>query len=112
MIELIHPWFLALLPLPILAYWLLPASQGQGGAALRLPFHRRFGELGGPSQLKARATSGDGHLGLDGWVVSGIDSDLTLALDVARGLGVSMPSAGLLAQQLARLFAVPDPKRR
>ena len=40
------------------------------------------------------------------------EKDLTLALEVARQSGVAMPSAGLLVQQLARLFAVPDPKRR
>jgi 3-hydroxyisobutyrate dehydrogenase len=40
------------------------------------------------------------------------EKDLSLALSVARGVGVSMPTAGLCTQQLARLFAVPDPKRR
>jgi 3-hydroxyisobutyrate dehydrogenase len=40
------------------------------------------------------------------------EKDLTLALDVARGAGVSLPGTGLLAQEVARLFAFPDPKRR
>jgi hypothetical protein len=37
---------------------------------------------------------------------------MSLALSLARSVGVSMPTAGLCTQQLARLFGVPDPKRR
>jgi 3-hydroxyisobutyrate dehydrogenase len=37
--------------------------------------------------------------------------DLSLALDVARQVGVSLPGAGLCAEQAARLFALPDPDR-
>lgn len=40
------------------------------------------------------------------------EKDLTLALSVARGVGVSMPVGGLCTQQVARLFGVPDAKRR
>jgi len=40
------------------------------------------------------------------------EKDLTLALSLARSVGVSMPAGGLCAQQVARLFAVPDTKRR
>jgi len=40
------------------------------------------------------------------------EKDLSLALDVARRAGVSMPQTALCNQLLARLFAVPDPKRR
>jgi 3-hydroxyisobutyrate dehydrogenase len=40
------------------------------------------------------------------------EKDMSLALSVARSVGVSMPTAGLCTQQLARLFGVPDPKRR
>ncbi len=40
------------------------------------------------------------------------EKDMTLALQVARENGVSMPVTGLSTQQLARMFAVPDPKRR
>jgi len=40
------------------------------------------------------------------------EKDLSLALEVARDAGVAMPAAGLVSQQLARLFAVPDPNRR
>ncbi len=40
------------------------------------------------------------------------EKDMTLALQVARENGVSMPVTGLATQQLARMFAVPDPKRR
>ncbi len=40
------------------------------------------------------------------------EKDMTLALQVARENGVSMPVTGLSTQQLARLFGVPDRKRR
>ncbi|MEE9609555.1 MAG: NAD(P)-dependent oxidoreductase [Myxococcota bacterium] len=40
------------------------------------------------------------------------EKDLGLALDVARGAGVSMPGTALCQQQAARIFAIPDPKRR
>ncbi|MBN8728004.1 MAG: VWA domain-containing protein [Xanthomonadales bacterium] len=37
MLELAWPWFLALLPLPLAAAWLLPPSRSEVGAALRMP---------------------------------------------------------------------------
>ena len=40
------------------------------------------------------------------------EKDLHLAVDVAYRLGVSVPGAALCAQQMARLFAVPDMQRR
>ncbi len=40
------------------------------------------------------------------------EKDLSLALEVGREVGVSMPGTALTAHQLARMFAVPDPKRR
>ncbi|MEN8185272.1 MAG: NAD(P)-dependent oxidoreductase [Myxococcota bacterium] len=40
------------------------------------------------------------------------EKDLSLALDVARWVEVSLPGAGLCAQEAARLFGVPDPGRR
>jgi len=40
------------------------------------------------------------------------EKDLHLALDVAYRLGVSVPGTALCAQQVARLFAVPDMQRR
>jgi 3-hydroxyisobutyrate dehydrogenase len=40
------------------------------------------------------------------------EKDLSVALALARSVGVSMPGTGLCVQELARIFAVPDPKRR
>lgn len=40
------------------------------------------------------------------------EKDLTLALDVGRKVGVSMPGTALTTHQLARMFAVPDKNRR
>jgi 3-hydroxyisobutyrate dehydrogenase len=40
------------------------------------------------------------------------EKDLHLALDVAYRAGVSVPGAALCSQQMARLFAVPDMRRR
>jgi len=39
MMELGLPWALAVLPLPVLAWWLLPRAPEAGGAALRVPFY-------------------------------------------------------------------------
>ena len=40
------------------------------------------------------------------------EKDLDLALQVARSAGVTLPGAALCAQQMSRVYAVPDPKRR
>ncbi len=40
------------------------------------------------------------------------EKDLSLALDVARGAGVSLPGTGLCAQQVARIYGISDAKRR
>jgi len=40
------------------------------------------------------------------------EKDLYLALDVARSAGVSVPGTALCSQQTARLFGVPDMRRR
>ncbi len=40
------------------------------------------------------------------------EKDLSLALDVGRSRGVAMPGTGLLVQMVARLFGIPDSKRR
>ena len=40
------------------------------------------------------------------------EKDLSLALDVGRSRGVAMPGTGLLMQMVARLFGIPDSKRR
>ncbi len=40
------------------------------------------------------------------------EKDLYLALDVARSAGVSVPGTALCSQQTARLFGVPDLRRR
>src|SRR5262245_378442 len=40
------------------------------------------------------------------------EKDLYLALDVARRAGVSVPGTALCSQQTARLFGVPDMRRR
>ena len=47
MIELLQPWVLLLLGLPLLAWWLLPPADASGGAALRVPFYARFASLRG-----------------------------------------------------------------
>ena len=44
MIDLALPWVLLLLPLPLLAWWLLPPATARRGGALRVPF---FGALSG-----------------------------------------------------------------
>ncbi|HSV61634.1 MAG TPA: VWA domain-containing protein [Variovorax sp.] len=51
MYQLEYPWLLALLPLPLLAWWLLPAYREES-ASVRLPF---FGEVAGAAGLKPAA---------------------------------------------------------
>ncbi|WP_251977594.1 VWA domain-containing protein [Salinicola avicenniae] len=46
MIELAAPWALALLPLPLLVHWLIPAYRRRT-AALRLPFFHRYMQAAG-----------------------------------------------------------------
>ncbi len=43
--DLATPWALLLLPLPLLAWWLLPPARLEGGAALRVPFYASLREL-------------------------------------------------------------------
>ncbi len=40
------------------------------------------------------------------------EKDLTLALAVGRDAGVALPGTALASQEVGRLFAIPDPKRR
>ncbi len=47
MISFLWPWLFLLLPLPLLARWLLPASSGIGGSPLRVPFFDQLSELSG-----------------------------------------------------------------
>jgi len=49
MIEIAWPWLLLFIPLPIVAYWLLPPLESSS-AALRVPFLDRFSAVGGVSQ--------------------------------------------------------------
>lgn len=48
MVQLEYPWLLALLPLPLLVWWLLPAYREES-ASVRLPF---FGEVASAAGLK------------------------------------------------------------
>ena len=46
MIELVRPWVLVLLPLPLLAWWLLPAHR-ERVRAVRLPFFQMLAQTTG-----------------------------------------------------------------
>lgn len=45
MIEFALPWILLLLPLPLLAWWLLPPAPANDGGALRVPFYGAVSRL-------------------------------------------------------------------
>lgn len=45
MLSFEFPWIIGLLPLPLLAYWLLPKAK-QEQAAVRVPFYQQLSELG------------------------------------------------------------------
>jgi Ca-activated chloride channel family protein len=55
MIELALPWVLALLPLPALAWWLLPRASESGDGALRVPFYEALRALPGTPGAGLRA---------------------------------------------------------
>jgi len=40
------------------------------------------------------------------------EKDLALALAFARKLGVALPGAGLTQQLMARVYGLPDPRKR
>lgn len=56
MIDLEWPWMLALLPLPLLAYFLLPSAKQQD-AALRVPFFQQLTRTESPAKPKAQRSS-------------------------------------------------------
>jgi Ca-activated chloride channel homolog len=68
------PWALLLLPLPLLARWLLPPRRGSG-AALRVPYGRRLDAVAGESGHALRG----GGPGLLAWIAWGL-----LCVAVAR----------------------------
>lgn len=47
MFELEWPWFLLLLPLPLLVYWVMPTLKAQSSLALRIPFLSQVQQLAG-----------------------------------------------------------------
>jgi len=55
MIELQLPWMLALLPLPLLAWWLLPRAGEARDGALRVPFYAGLSELPGAASVSRGA---------------------------------------------------------
>jgi Ca-activated chloride channel family protein len=102
MIELANPWLLLLLPLPLLAAWLLPAARPGRGAALRVPFYGALcaagaGGQGGPRRrgvvaakllawaLLVLAAAGPRWVG-DAQAVPTTGRDLMLALDVSGSM--------------------------
>jgi Ca-activated chloride channel family protein len=46
MLEFAHPWFIALLPLPLLAYWILPVYK-ESKDSVQVPFFQRLVKLTG-----------------------------------------------------------------
>jgi Ca-activated chloride channel family protein len=53
MLTLALPWFLILLPLPLLVYWLVPAYSEQR-SSLQVPFMKRLTDLTGPGTQKGQ----------------------------------------------------------
>jgi len=87
MISLAWPWALAALPLPLLAYFLLPPARSGPGRALRLPF---YAELGGLAERTGTSTRWRLPLAALAWLL------LVLAAAQPQWLGepVQMPVAG------------------
>lgn len=107
MIELAHPWLLILLPLPLLAWWLLPAAQSGGQAALRVPFHRRFETLATGTSGQLRRSGGLVVLKSLAWAL------LVLAAAQPTWLGPAQPISTqgrdlMLALDLSGSMETPD----
>ena len=107
MIDFALPWLLVLLPLPLLAWWLLPpAPEGRGGS-LRVPFYAALASVPADSegsQIRRRAIIGIKGLA---WIA------LVLAAAQPRFVGEPQPltSQGrdlMLALDLSGSMAVGD----
>ena len=107
MIDLALPWLLLGLPLPLLAWWLLPAAAERHGGALRVPFYGVLGALPGDAEGKsARRWAGLGLKGL-AWLL------LLLAAAQPRWIGEpeSVPTRGrdlMLALDISGSMAMED----
>lgn len=88
MITLAWPWVLALLPLPLLAWWFLPPAGDEGGGAVHLPFE---GDL-----VDEPGTPGGRRAGMAFWVAVAIWLLLVIAAARPQWLGdpVSVPLSG------------------
>jgi Ca-activated chloride channel family protein len=106
MIDLSLPWALALLPLPLLAWWLLPAAPAGRGAALRVPFFDAVSGLAGDTSGGRRERSALGLKAL-AWLL------LVLAAAGPRWVGDPQPVASrgrdlMLALDLSGSMAIED----
>ena len=106
MIEFVWPWLFALLPLPLLIRWLLPADNRQQQAALRVPFYHdvRNTPMAGGKPVEARWPL---WLALLAWVL------LVIAAARPQWLGdpVELPVSGrdlMLAVDLSGSMQTPD----
>lgn len=107
MIELAQPWMLALLPLPLLAWWLLPAARSGNAAAIRLPFHRRFKTLSEGTGGKIRRSGSIVTLKSAAWCL------LVVAAAQPVWLGTAQPVSTqgrdlMLALDLSGSMETPD----
>lgn len=105
MLEFAWPYALAALPLPLLAYWLLPRAKASQ-AALRVPFFHTLGETG-PLARRSRASMGLRLL------LGGIWCLLVLATARPQWVGepVALPAAGrdlMLAVDISGSMETPD----
>ena len=116
------PWFLAALPLPLLARWLLPRRSAQG-AALRVPWGDRLQSVAAAGG-RSRAAAGAGVLAWVAWSLLCIAAarpqvlgpplappqagrDLMLAVDLSGSMGeVDMELGGRPVDRLTAAKAV------
>ena len=106
MFELQWPWLLWLLPLPLLARWLLPAASAVG-SALRVPFFARLNAL----QDSAPARVNQRSLKLIGLSLVWLLLLLAAARPVWTGEAVALPNSGrdlMLAVDISGSMAQED----
>lgn len=112
MINLIWPWALAALPLPLLVRWLVPPADPVPSSALRLPFYQAL--LGSAGGVRPRIGLLQRSLGWLAWLLLVVASAQPqwlgepIQLPVAgRDLMLAVDVSGSMEQQDYRLHGIP-----
>ena len=107
MIDFVLPWVLVLLPLPLLAWWWLPAAPEGRSGALRVPFYASLAALPSGGSVRTKKNGAVLALKIAAWVL------LVGAAAQPRWIGEPQPLTHrgrdlMLALDLSGSMATPD----